>query len=77
MATYPLDIWTINSYLEEGYTANAWCHLCKAWLEPPDLAALRDQGFGDKPLRDLGLACPHHKVPVGLTIRSTPGFGHR
>ena len=74
---YPLEIWTIDSYLEEGYTANAWCHLCRAWLVPPDLGALRRQGFGEKPLRDVGLNCPVHGVPLGFTIRSTPSFGHR
>jgi hypothetical protein len=75
--TYPLEIWTINSYLQTGYTAEAWCHDGCGWIGQPDLAALAAQGYGEKPLRDLGLACPVHSRPVGLTIHPSPGFGNR
>lgn len=77
MATYPLEIWTIRSYVEQGYSANTWCHACRRWLDPPDLPSLLAQGHGDRPLRDLGLACPYCGNGVGLTIRPTPGFGHQ
>jgi hypothetical protein len=76
LTTYPLELWTIHSYIDHGYTASVWCP-CTGWLTPPNLPALAADGYGEKPLRDLGLACPRCRQPVGLTICPTPGFGNR
>lgn len=74
--TYPLEIWTIDSYLANGYTASSWCHGCHAWKESPDLARLKADGHGPQPLRDLKRRCSDCGRLLDHTIHPSPGFAH-
>lgn len=77
MTTYPVEIWTVRSYVEEGYSASLWCEACREWRGSPDLPALVAAGQGEKPLRDLPLTCARCRGRLGLTIKPSPGFGNR
>lgn len=74
MTTYPLTIWTIAEQLENGYTVDQQCPRGHGARSAVDLAGLKAAGFGDRPIRSLGLKCGYCDSRLVFTIHPSPRF---